>query len=94
MPTKVRSASWEHIVARQLLLGLRERLTIAARLGSSVEVVNEALVHLQETCERCLTLTRPNADEPRVVATIEDREALRRVAWRREPEHRARHRWT
>jgi hypothetical protein len=81
-------------VARQLLLGLRESLTIAGRLGSSVEAVIEALVHLQDTCKRCLTLTRPNADEPRVVATIEDGEVLRRVAWRREPEHRAQHWWT
>ena len=38
-----------HAVARQLLLGLRESLTIAGQVGSPVEVVNEAVRKLATT---------------------------------------------
>ncbi len=36
----------EQAVARQILLGLRESLTIAGQLGMPVEVVNDALTGL------------------------------------------------
>lgn len=52
----------EQAVARQLLLGLRESLTIAGQLGRSVEVVNEALISLRDACEGCIALRRPYPD--------------------------------
>ena len=36
-----------HAVARQLLRGLRESLTIAGQVGHPVDAVNAALHHLQ-----------------------------------------------
>jgi hypothetical protein len=69
MSTREISAS---AVARQLLLGLRESLTIASQLGSSAEAVNEALVRLRDRCGGCLALARPYADEPRIVVTVVD----------------------
>ena len=70
----------EHAVARQILLGLRENLTIACQLGRPVDVVNDALIGLRDACEGCIALTRPYPDEPRVVVTIVDWVRLRRPA--------------
>jgi hypothetical protein len=69
----------EHSVARLLLLGLRESLTIAGQLGRPVEVVNEALTSLRDACDGCIALTRPFPDEPRIVVTIVDMVRLRLV---------------
>jgi hypothetical protein len=68
-------------VARQILRGVRESLTIASQLGRPLEAVNAVLLHLRDACGGCITLNRPYADEPRIVVTVGDREALRRVAW-------------
>ena len=67
-------------VARQLLRGLRESLTISGQIGHPIEDVNAALHHLQTTCDGCIVLTRPSAGESRVVVTIVAREALKRAA--------------
>jgi hypothetical protein len=72
--------SMEQAVARQLLLGLRESLTIAGQLGRPVEVVNVALTGLRDACDGCTTLKQPYPDEPRVVVTIVDWQRLRRIA--------------
>jgi hypothetical protein len=72
--------SLEQAIARQLLLGVRESLTIASQLGKPVRAVNAALASLQDACDGCLTLTRPYPDEPRVVVTIVDIARLRRMA--------------
>jgi hypothetical protein len=69
-----------HAVVRQLLRGLRESLTIAGQVGQPVEAVNAALHHLQTTCDDCLVLSQPYADEPRVVVTVVGWEALKRAA--------------
>jgi hypothetical protein len=69
-----------HAVARQLLRGLRESLTIAGQTGQPVEAVNAALHHLQAGCDGCLVLSQPYADEPRIVVTVMEWEALKRVA--------------
>ena len=69
----------DQAVARQILLGLRESLTIAGQLGRPVEVVNDALIGLREACEGCIALTRPYRDEPRVVITIVNWQRLRRM---------------
>ena len=69
-----------HAVARQVLRGLRESLTIAGRVGCPVEAVNAALHHLQAACDGCLVLTQPYAGEPRVVVTVVVWEALKRAA--------------
>jgi hypothetical protein len=60
-------------VARQLLLGFRESLTIAGQLGYRPEVVNAALVRLRAECDGCILLTQPYAAEARFVVSI--------VAW-------------
>ena len=70
----------ERAVARQILLGLRESLTIAGQLGRPVEVVNNTLISLRDACDGCIALTRPYPDEPRVVITIVDWLRLRRIA--------------
>jgi hypothetical protein len=73
----------EAAVARHLLLGRRESLALAGplgHLGQSVAVVNEVLLRLAAACDGCLTLTRPYANQPRTVVTVQDWEALRRVA--------------
>jgi hypothetical protein len=80
MTTGEDAALLERSVARQLLLGLRESLTIAGELGRPVEAVNEALMHLRDASDGCLTLTRPYTGEPRVVVTVVDWETLRRIA--------------
>ena len=72
--------SVEQAVTRQILLGLRESLTITGRLGRPVEVVNDALIRLRDACEGCIVLTKPYPDEPRVVVTTVDWERLRRMA--------------
>ena len=70
----------EQAVARQILLGLRESLTIAGQLGRPVEVVNDTLISLRDACDGCIALTRPYPDEPRVVVTVADWPRLRRMA--------------
>ena len=70
----------EQAVARQILLGLRESLTIAGQLGRPVEVVNDTLTSLRDACDGCIALTWPYPDEPRVVVTIVDWPRLRRIA--------------
>jgi hypothetical protein len=72
--------SVEQAVARQILLGLRESLTIAGQLGRPVEEVNNTLTSLRDACDGCLALTRPYPGEPRVVVTIVDWQGLRRIA--------------
>ena len=69
-----------HAVARQLLRGLRESLTIAGQLGQSVAAVNAALHQLQAGCDGCLVLSQPYAGEPRVVITVVAWDALKRAA--------------
>jgi hypothetical protein len=69
-----------HAVARQLLLGLRESLTIAGQVGYPVEAVNAALHQLQTACGGCIVLTQPYASEPRVVITVVGWEALKHAA--------------
>jgi hypothetical protein len=71
--------SVEQAVARQILLGLRESLTIAGQLGRRVEEVNDALTSLRDACEGCIALMRPYPDEPRVVVTIVDMVRLGRI---------------
>jgi hypothetical protein len=71
--------SVEQAVARQILLGLRESLTIAGQLGRPVEEVNETLASLRDTCDACLALTQPYPGEPRVVVTIVDWPRLTRI---------------
>jgi hypothetical protein len=83
MTTGEDAALLERSVARQLLLGLRESLTIAGELGRPVEAVNEALLRLGVVCDGCIVLTRPYRDEPRVVVRVVDGEALKRIAWMR-----------
>ena len=67
-------------VARQLLRGLRESLTIAGQSGYPVEAFNASLHLLQTACEGCIVLARPYAGESRVVVTITSWEALKRAA--------------
>ena len=69
-----------HAVARQILRGLRESLTIAGQVGSPVEAVSAVLHRLQAQCDGCLVLSQPYAGEPRVVVTVVEWEALKRVA--------------
>ena len=69
-----------HAVARQVLRGLRESLSIAGQVGHPVEAVNAALHHLQATCDRCIVLTRPYAGEERLVVTVVAWDALKRAA--------------
>ena len=67
-------------VARQLLRGLRESLTIAGQVGHPIEDINAALHQLQTACDDCLVLTRPYVGESRVVVTVTSWEALKRAA--------------
>jgi hypothetical protein len=69
----------EQAVARQILLGLRESLTIAGQLGRPVEDVNDALASLRDACDGCIALMRPYPGEPRVVITIVDWQRLKRI---------------
>ena len=69
----------EQAIARQILLGLRESLTLAGQLGRPVEDVNDALTSLRDACEGCIALMRPYPDEPRVVITIVDWQRLKRI---------------
>jgi hypothetical protein len=71
--------SVEQAVARQILLGLRESLTIAGQLGRPVAEVNDALGGLRDACDGCIALMRPYPGEPRVVVTIVDWQRLRRM---------------
>ncbi len=70
----------EQAVARQILLGLRESLTIAGQHRRPVAVVNDTLTSLRDACDGCIALTRPNPDEPRVVVAIDDWQGLRHIA--------------
>jgi hypothetical protein len=72
--------SVEQAVARQILLGVRESLTIAGQLGRPVEDVNDALASLQDAGDGCIALMRPYPSEPRVVVTIVDWVRLRHSA--------------
>ena len=69
-----------HAVARQLLRGLRESLTIAGQVGHPIEVVNAALDQLQAACDGCIVVTKPYAGESRVVVTVVTWDALKRAA--------------
>jgi len=69
----------EQAVARQILLGLRESLTIAGQLGRPVEEVNDALASLRDACDGCIALMRPYSGEPRVVVSIVDWQRLKRI---------------
>jgi hypothetical protein len=69
-----------HAVARQVLRGLRESLTIAGQVGHPVVAVNTALHQLQTACDGCIELTRPYAGEDRVVVTVLAWDALKRAA--------------
>jgi hypothetical protein len=71
--------SVEQAVAWQILLGLRESLTIAGQLGRPVEDVNDALASLRDACDGCFTLMRPYPGEPRVVVSIVDWQRLKRI---------------
>jgi hypothetical protein len=73
-----------HAVARQLLLGRRESLTIAGELGVPVAAINEALLHLRDLCNRCITLLQPYSGEPRFIVMVDDWEPLKRLGWRRD----------
>jgi hypothetical protein len=66
-------------VARQLLLGRRESLTMAGEIGVSVTTVNEALLRLRDACHGCITLLQPYAGEPRFIVVVDDWEALKRM---------------
>jgi hypothetical protein len=69
-----------HAVARQILRGLRESLTIAGQVGRPVEAVNAVLHELQATCDGCIVLTRPYAGENRLVVRVVAWDALKRAA--------------
>jgi hypothetical protein len=69
-----------HAVARQILRGLRESLTIAGQVGSPVEAVNAVLHRLQAQCDGCIVLTRPYVGEDRLVVTVVAWDALKRAA--------------
>ena len=73
-----------HAVARQILLGRRESLTIVGKLGVPVAAVNEALLRLRDLCDGCLRLHQPYAGEPRFMVVVEKREALKRLGWTRD----------
>jgi hypothetical protein len=62
----------EQAVGRQILLRLRESLTIAGQLGRPVGVVKDTFTRLRDACDGCIALARPYPDEPRVVVTIVD----------------------
>ena len=67
-------------VARHLLRGLRESLTIAGQLGPPLAAVNAALHHLQAACAGCIELSQPYAGEDRLVVTVVTWGALTRAA--------------
>jgi hypothetical protein len=69
-----------HAVARQLLLGRRESLSIAGQVGYPVEVINGVLRRLQDACSGGIDLVQPYASEPRLVVTVMGWEDLKRTA--------------
>ena len=71
-------------VARQLLLGRRESLTIAGELGVPVAAVNEALLRLRDLCDGCITLHQPYAGDPRFTVVVDEWETLKRHGWTRD----------
>ncbi len=46
-----------HVVAYQVLRGLRGRLTIAGQVGRPIEADNDLLCQLQAACDGCIELT-------------------------------------
>ena len=70
-----------HAVARLLVLGRRESLTIAGELGVSVAAVNDALLRMRERCHGCIRLQQPNGSDPRFIVVVEEWEPLKRLAW-------------
>lgn len=77
-----------HALARHLLLGLRESLTIAGQIGEPVERVNvtlHTLHHLRAMCDGCIELVQPFASELRIVVMIQDWESLKRATGSSEP---------
>ena len=73
-----------HAVARQILLGRRESLTIAGELGVPVAAVNEALLRLRDLCNGCITLHQPYAGDPRFIVVVDEWEKLKRLGWIRD----------
>jgi hypothetical protein len=67
-------------VARQLLRGLRESLTIAGQVEQPLKAVNAALLHLQAACDGCIELSQPYAGEDRLVVTALAWGALKHAA--------------
>ncbi len=59
--------SLPHAMARRILLGRRESLTIAGELGVPMAAVNEALLRLRSQCRGCISLHEPSAGEPRFI---------------------------
>jgi hypothetical protein len=76
--------SLSHAVARQLLLGRRESLTIAGELGVPVAAVNEALLRLRDLCNGCMTLRQPYVGEPRFTVVVDGWEPLKRLGCTRD----------
>jgi hypothetical protein len=73
-----------HAVARPLLLGRRESLTIAGQPGVPVAAVNEALLRLGELCSGCIRLQQPFPRQPRFIAVVQEWEPLKRLGWRQD----------
>ena len=73
-----------HAVARQILLGRRESLTIAGQLNVPVAAVNAALLRLRDLCDGCITLLQPYAGEPRFIVVVDEWETLKRLGWIRD----------
>ena len=73
-----------HAVARQLVLGRRESLTIAGELGVSVDAVNDALLQLRERCHGCIRLQQPYGGDPRFIVVVEAWEPLKRLGWKQD----------
>jgi hypothetical protein len=90
-------SSLPHAVARQILLGRRESLTIAGELGVPVAVVNAALLRLRDLCHGCISLHQPYTVDPRFIVVVDEWEALKHLGWSRtslrvdQPERRTTH---
>jgi hypothetical protein len=63
-------------IARQILLGARESVTIASRLGRPAAVVNAALLPLRARCGGCIAVTQPLQSEARFTIALISRAAL------------------
>ena len=82
MATEESDSLLPHAVARQLVLGRRESLTIAGELGVSVAAVNAALFQLRHLCDGCIRLQQPYVGEPRFTVVVHNWEPLKRLGWR------------